>query len=236
MTYFDQHFMVDIDLIERIVEYADLKENEKVIEIGPGSGNLTRFLARKVKIEAFEMDNAFIDELEKIKNVKVVKGNALELLPREFDKLVSNIPYSISEPLIKKLMHCDFKLAILTVSKSFADILIRDETKIGLISKYFFEIKILEEVPPSSFSPLPKVVSAIVEIKPNETESKAIKELLLQEDKKVANAIRETLCKLKNKTKNEIKAILLKFHVPDKTVDSLSFNETKRILEWIKTF
>ena len=104
----DQAFMVDPKAIKWIVEQASLKKTDTVLEIGAGTGNLTRVIAKSgARVIAVEKDITLEKELRKklgrFPSVEIVIGNALRLLDSwgiRFDKVVSNIPYAISEPLI----------------------------------------------------------------------------------------------------------------------------------------
>jgi 16S rRNA (adenine1518-N6/adenine1519-N6)-dimethyltransferase len=213
----DQHFVVDKDVLSRIIELADIKEDEKVLEIGSGTGNLTVLLAEFAKkVYAVEIDADLMPELEdrvaEMLNVELILGNALEVEWPEFDKMVSNIPYSLSEPLIQKLIFCDFKKAVLLVPKRFSTILMgKMPTKLSLIAQLFFDIKGDIEVYPDSFSPPPSVGSKVIIISPRLPEglSESIfYEFLRQKDKIAKNALREAIIRgfekeSRKMTKNE---------------------------------
>ena len=111
--------MIDFEIICRIVDAAKIKTNETILEIGAGKGYLTKALAKEAKkVIAVEIDSKLKKYL-KMKKVQVIIGNALENIHNlQFDKIVSNIPYSISEPLINKLIFENFKVAILTIPKA----------------------------------------------------------------------------------------------------------------------
>ena len=129
----DQNFMIDEDILDRIVSMSDLSKKDTVLEIGAGTGLLTKKLARKAgKVIAIEIDETLKTHLKKnlsgAKNVQLVFGNALtKIKHHRFNKIVSNIPYSISEPLIQNLIYRDFDIAVLTVPKVFASRLVADE-------------------------------------------------------------------------------------------------------------
>jgi 16S rRNA (adenine1518-N6/adenine1519-N6)-dimethyltransferase len=198
----DQHFVTDGDILSRIAELAQIQEGEIVLEIGAGTGNLTKLLAETArKVYSIEIDADLMPELEQevseSPNVELILGNALEMEWPKFDKMVSNIPYSISEPLVQRLIFCDFKKAVLLVSKRFSTILLGAKTtKLSIISQAFFDISADIEVYPDSFSPPPAVGSKIIVLSPKEPKGLSeiiFWEFLRQKDKIAKNALRESI-------------------------------------------
>jgi len=125
----DQHFMSDKGMIKKIVSIADLKSEDVVLEVGAGVGSVTKFLAStKAKVIAVELDEALANviqkELKGMKNLDVIAGNALDVISGiEFNKLVSNTPYAICEPLVDRLAKKRFDIAVMSVPESFSDII-----------------------------------------------------------------------------------------------------------------
>jgi len=235
----DQHFMIDRRLIKRIVEYSELNEKDAVLEIGPGKGFLTKELIKKCKVIAVERDESFKKELSKLarisKNLKVVFGNVLKVMERlEFNKVVSNIPYSISEPLFRKLFRIHPELAVVTVSHSFAEKLLGKDSKIGLQASLFFDVEVKENVPRQAFVPRPKTDSAIIKLTPREEETLStvdiiLRKFILLDHKKTKNALMESLIKgldlNKRKAKDIISGLGLPVKVLEKNSDLLGFEE-----------
>jgi len=96
----DQHFLIDAGYLDRIVAAADLSSEDTVLEIGAGIGNLTERLARKAKkVLAIELDPALVavlhDRFDAVENIEIIPGDALKLDFPDFDKAVSNLPYSM---------------------------------------------------------------------------------------------------------------------------------------------
>jgi len=235
----DQHFIIDTKVLLKITELAKIKKNEIVLEIGAGTGNLTKLLLNKARfVYAIEKDEKLFSELKKINNKKLkpILGNALKINFPNFDKLVADIPYSISEPLIQRLIYKDFKLAVLLFPENFVKTLLEKNTKLSLISKLFFEIKLDQEVFPESFYPKPKVLSRIVLIKPKITEKHELifREFIKQRDKKAKNALREAIIRGYGKTKREVRNILKDFEI-DKKVASLNLKELKKIRKFVNS-
>ena len=165
--------LVDKRVAERQAEYARLGPDDVVLEIGPGKGILTRVLAASAgKVVAIEKDESFIPQLSNLPpNVDVIIADALVYpLPR-FDKVVSNLPYVISSPITFRLLETDFELGILMYQKEFAERMCasvgdKQYSRLSVETYRRAECHVLENVPPSAFSPRPNVMSAIVELRP----------------------------------------------------------------------
>ncbi|MDP2907335.1 MAG: rRNA adenine N-6-methyltransferase family protein [Nanoarchaeota archaeon] len=241
-TGLDQHFMVDRSLIKKIIGYSELKEDDTVLEIGPGKGFLTKGLVKKCRVIAVEKDESFKPELSKLKkinkNLEIVFGNALKLIKSlKFNKIVSNIPYNISEPLFKQLLKLQIEYAILTVSESFAERLLDKNSKIGLQTSLFFNIEKLEEVSREAFLPRPRTDSTVLKITPKKEElttiEKVLKKFTLLDDKKTKNALMESLIEALSITKRQAKERITKLNLPKQVLennsDLLSFEEFKKL-------
>lgn len=239
----DQHFMIDRDLIKRIISYADLHEKDVVLEIGPGKGFLTKDMLKECKVLAVEKDEAFQEDLGKLakvnKNLHIFFDNILKIIKGlKFNKIISNIPYNISEPLFKKLFKIQPELVIITVSSSFAKKLTDKKSKIGLQTALFFDVEIKDEVPRKSFLPRPKTESNIIKLTPREEESLSVVDMVLryftlQDDKKTKNALRESLVKgldlTKSKSREIINELKISTLVLEKNSDLLSSEEFSKL-------
>jgi len=116
---------VDAGVIERLIDYSGVRGQDTALEIGAGCGNITDALAGVAgKVFAVEKNHKFIPMLEErtasTGNVVIVLGDALRIGLPSFDKLVSNLPYSICESFMQRLIHMDFESAAVIVSSSFA--------------------------------------------------------------------------------------------------------------------
>ena len=213
--------MINKKLIDKIVNYLEIEKNETILEIGAGSGNLTKEL--KGNIIAVEVDKDLIKELEKIKNIKIINKNILDCIGNiKFDKITGNLPYSICEPLLNKLIKLKFKLAIFTLPAKF----IRGFV-IKLVLNEFFNFEILEEVSKEDFEPKPKVKSIVIKLIPKE--HGIFGEIYLQQDKKLKNALREAFCKHYNISKKESLKKIPKFDFLDKKGFELSAKELEEV-------
>ena len=168
----DQHFLIDKRILRRIVEYGKLNSSDTVLEIGAGYGNLTGELAgRAGKVIAIEADPEFAASLNRWENVEVVIGDALKVEFPLFNKVISNLPYSISSPVTFKLLRYKFDLGILMYQYEFAKRIValpgsEDYSRLSIAVQYYADVEILEAVPRSAFSTQPQVRSAIVKLAP----------------------------------------------------------------------
>jgi 16S rRNA (adenine1518-N6/adenine1519-N6)-dimethyltransferase len=220
---FDQHFLVDESYLDRIVAAAELRSGDVVLEIGAGVGNLTKKLAQKAKrVIAIERDpilvNVLHDHFDDIKNIDIVEGDALKVDFPEFDKVVSNLPYSISSEITFKLLHYNFKPNC------------KDYSRLTVNTYYFSDASILMKVPKEAFHPVPEVYSAVVKIVPRPTPFRVRDEAFFMEfvaavfsqrRKKIRNAILNTNYTFKIPSIRELIAQL-----PEKLMDKRAENLT----------
>ena len=226
----DQHFMIDKELARKIAEYLKVDDNENVIEIGPGEGVLTEFLITKTaNLRVIEIDKELCIKLRKrFTDLEIVNRNVLNFKKLEADKIIGNLPYSISEPFMNLLVRSKFKLGVFTVPISFMS-----DGFLKKIMNIFFLVKTLEVVDKDSFNPKPKVKSKVIMIKPRRLKQKGqlVKEVYLQTDKTLNNSLREAYCKIYNMTKKEALKNIPELRFLDKKVYTLNAGEWKMLLE-----
>ncbi|MFA4956059.1 MAG: 16S rRNA (adenine(1518)-N(6)/adenine(1519)-N(6))-dimethyltransferase RsmA [Candidatus Methanoperedens sp.] len=168
----DQHFLIDKQVLERIIGYGKLTKADTVLEIGAGYGNLTAKLAKKAgKVVAIEIDTELAPSIKKAENVEVITGDALKEEFPLFNKVISNLPYSISSPVTFKLLQHGFELGILMYQHEFAKRLVasagsKDYGRLSIAVQYHAQVDILEVVSRRAFSTPPEVDSAIVRVVP----------------------------------------------------------------------
>ncbi len=175
MKKLGQHFLVDRRVLARICDYASLSEEDRVLEVGPGTGNLTRILSERAgKVFAIEVDPALATSLKgRFGNVVVIRGDALKVPLPDYNKIVSNLPYQISSKITFRLLKKPFDFAVLLYQREFAERMValpgtKEYSRLTLNVSHRAEAEILEFVPRSAFRPMPQVESAIVRLRPRE--------------------------------------------------------------------
>jgi len=172
-----QNFIINNNVVERIIEYADVDRNDVILEIGAGLGALTSKLAEHAKkVYAIEVDpklcKVLNDRFSTAKNVEIICEDVLKMsFPSDFNKIVSNLPYSIATPVTFKILGAPFQLAVLMYQLDVAKRLTaqpgtKDYGRLTVAVYYKAEVQILEKVSKTAFYPKPKVDSAIVLLKP----------------------------------------------------------------------
>ena len=170
----DQRLMVDDGLLAEIAGYAGLRPGDVVLEVGAGSGNLTAKLAETAKVSAVEKDFVLYGTLERRfrgdERVQLIRGDALRVEYPIYNKIVSNIPYSVSRKLVEHFILEGFDLAVLVVQKEFADKLAAkpgsdNYRMISALAQSTCSVEVLREIPPQAFRPQPRVASAAVRMR-----------------------------------------------------------------------
>ncbi|CAM9128616.1 16S rRNA (adenine(1518)-N(6)/adenine(1519)-N(6))-dimethyltransferase RsmA [Mycoplasma marinum] len=188
---FGQNFLIDENVLKHIIEVADIKGKE-VIEVGPGMGSLTVFVIPEAKkLTAYEIDRDMVKVLNgeiKEKNFELIEGDFLkqELDWEDQKTLVANLPYYITSDILFKLFENvdKFDRAIIMIQNEVADRLSapvgsKQYGKLTISTNYFATVKKEFVVKPSSFSPAPKVNSAIVSLTFNKKQELDNKEFLV---------------------------------------------------------
>ena len=182
-----QHFLVNDELIDFAVKHSSVSEEDHVLEIGPGPGVLTEVLLEShSKVTAIELDEGAVKHLTEIfapeiadGKLIVISGDALQIKwPKDITKVVSNIPYQISSPLIDRLTkhlreqeESILTSVLLLVQEEFGERLVMeydsDVGSLGMTALLDWESEIVKKVAPHNFSPNPKVHSCFVEMTPS---------------------------------------------------------------------
>lgn len=178
-----QNFLVGKEIIKRVIGAADLKPADTVLEIGPGLGTLTLELAKKAKkVIAVEKDQKMVgilkETLKAFENVEVIQNDILKieeknLLSLENYKIVANLPFYLTAPVIRKFLESKNqpKEMILLVQKEVGQRICAKPPDMNLLAvsaQIYAEVKIINYVSKKSFWPQPKVDSAIIKIVPFE--------------------------------------------------------------------
>ncbi len=201
-----QVFLNNPKILENEIRLAQV-EGKNVLEIGPGDGRLTeKILAcNPKKLIAVEKDTRFVELLkEKFAfddSVEIINADFLEYEIPEVDVIMGNIPYYISSPIIFKLKDVKFEHAVLMVQREFAEKMVakpndRNYGRLSVTSQIFFNVEYLRTVQKVFFSPIPKVDSALIRLKPtgvklSKFEEDIIRNLFQHKNKTVKNALKD---------------------------------------------
>jgi 16S rRNA (adenine1518-N6/adenine1519-N6)-dimethyltransferase len=175
-----QHFLIDGEVLRRIISAAELTSSDVIVEIGPGLGILTRELAQKAgQVIAIELDNKLAallkQTLASFDNITIINKDVLKIEPKNLAnayKLVANLPYYITSPVLRHFLEASARprLMILMVQKEVAETIVAKPGRMSLLSvsvQFYGEPRIISIVPAECFYPAPKVDSAIVRIDPS---------------------------------------------------------------------
>lgn len=182
---FGQNFLIDTNVLSRIIAAAEITGEDCILEIGPGIGTMTQYLAENAgEVVAVEIDKNLIpileDTLSAYDNVTVINGDILKLdigkLVEERNggepiKVVANLPYYITTPVIMGLFesHVPLKSITVMVQKEVADRMqvgpgTKDYGALSLAVQYYAKPEIVAHVPPNCFIPRPNVGSAVIRL------------------------------------------------------------------------
>ncbi len=182
---FGQNFLIDTKVLEKIVTAAGITEEDYVLEIGPGIGTMTQYLCEAARgVTAVEIDSRLIpilnETLKDYDNIEIINQDILkmdiEALAKEKNsgapiKVVANLPYYITTPIIMELFESHAPIASITVmvQKEVADRMkespgSKEYGALSLAVQYYARPEIILQVPPGCFMPQPKVGSAVVRL------------------------------------------------------------------------
>ena len=258
-----QNFLIDESVVENILTTSDIKKEDLVIEIGPGLGTLTsKLVERAGKVICIELDSKMIEILDErfklYNNLKIINDDVLkidlnQLINKEINdfkstKIVANLPYYITTPILMKLLEekLDVKDITVMIQKEVAERLAckPGEKETGSITYtvwYYSNPKIITDVSKESFIPKPEVTSSVIKfeildkprinVKDEKKYFKLIKTAFLQKRKTLVNAL------INGKifdSKEEIENILDKIGL-DKKIrgEKLTLEDYKKILEYM---
>ena len=175
---FGQNFLIDDQIIERIIATISPKKNDNIVEIGPGMGALTFPLLEHLDhLSVIEIDRDLISllELNKQEKLTIYEADALKFDYGQISnnlRIVGNLPYNISSPLLFHLLSCKNQIIDMTfmLQKEVADRIVakhgsKTYGRLSVMMQTFFEIELMFTVPKESFDPKPKIESAILYLK-----------------------------------------------------------------------
>ncbi len=180
-----QHFLINSEVLDRIIAAAKLTDTDEVLEIGPGLGVLTRALAQNSQqVIAIEKDTGMAKACRGINsdlaNMKIIEGNALALnhtffqehFPNKKYKLVANLPYYLTSAIIRFFLLTPTPpvMMVLMVQKEVAERIVATPPQANLLSvavQFYGTAEIITLVPKQNFWPIPKIDSAVIRIIPH---------------------------------------------------------------------
>lgn len=251
-----QNFLISDDIVNQIIREAEVSNEDTIIEIGPGLGALTAKLAENAKeVIAIELDDNMINVLTErfslYQNVQIIHGDVLKVNLKEIIKdkskvkVVANLPYYITTPIVMKLLEDKLNIEQITVmvQKEVGErfTAMPNGKEYGAITvsiNYYTEPSIVIDVPRDNFNPVPDVDSCVVnlkvrkehiKLKDEKTFFKVIKSAFSQRRKNIGNSLTGT-----GKSKQEVKEMLDKLEIDSNLrAENLSIETFARIADYI---
>lgn len=208
-----QNFLIDKNFVDKIVDAAEI-ENQNILEIGPGIGTITYEMAKLAKkVVAIEIDQTLIPILEenlgefentKVINEDILKVDLKKLVEEEFNgesfKVVSNLPYYITTPIIEMLITTGIACDDMTimVQKEVAERMVASESSkeyssLSVFIKFYTDAKVVINLPKSVFMPQPKIDSTILNLKLRLYDDKVNQDMLFKLVRSGFNKRRKTI-------------------------------------------
>lgn len=226
-----QNFLQDENIIRKIVQLANIKKDDMVLEIGPGLGALTRYiLTYSNHVSVVEFDASVIDTLlqncqkygePKIFNEDFLKFN-LDILRVEHQqkiKLLGNLPYNISSPILFKVIEQSDKIidAHFMLQKEVVERIISQPNsksygRLSVVLQYHFDCNMIMKIPPEVFYPKPKVDSAILRLKPKTNK------LIINDYDFFESIVKQSFAQRRKTLHNNLKGILKELNVDPSTL------------------
>lgn len=245
---FGQNFLIDTRVLDKIISASGITKDDMILEVGPGIGTMTQYLCESArKVVAVEIDKNLIpilenDTLKEYDNVRVINEDILKLdinklVEEENDgkpiKVVANLPYYITTPIIMGLFesHVPIESITIMVQKEVADRMqvgpgTKDYGALSLAVQYYAKPEIIANVPPNCFMPRPNVGSAVIKLTRHEQVPVEVKDekLMFKLIRAAFNQRRKTL---QNSINNSPELSLSKDQVVD-ALDKMGLSQTIR--------
>jgi 16S rRNA (adenine1518-N6/adenine1519-N6)-dimethyltransferase len=216
---FGQHFLRDTLVIQQLVDVIAPNQKDDVVEIGPGQGVLTRALLPRVKtLTAIEIDRDLVPALKKMEQqypqFRVIEADALTFdfkpLPYPKVRLVGNLPYNISTPLLfhwfsqlKQIVDIHIMLQKEVVDRLGASVGSADYGRLSVMAQWYCQAIPLFEVPASAFYPRPRVISQVVRLIPHQKPLANVQDITLFEE-----VVRRAFMQRRKTLRNALRTII----------------------------
>ena len=235
-----QNFLIDPNIIRKIISVLNPKKYQNILEIGPGKGALTkRMAAMDLNITAIEIDPMLCEYLKekKLNNVKIYNEDILKfdysIMPKNY-MVIGNLPYNISTPILFKCMeNMRWAKMVVMLQKEVAERIVSNHGnkkygRISIMMQSFFDINLEFNIPKTVFNPQPKITSSVLLIKPKKTINAEYKKLKII----VENAFKHRRKKLAHNLKNIIEESQYT-NIKDKRAEQLSVADYQKLSHYI---
>jgi len=245
----DQHFLNAKNVLLLEKNLSNISKEDNILEIGAGDGRLSEFIlqGKPEILTSIEKDFNFeIDLLEIKKKYKnkfnFIIGDGLnEMNKIKFNKLISNIPYTITEPLYHKILEKKIPFVLLLHGIKFYNKILDETSKWHYLINSYYKLELIKEIPGNAFKPPTKTMSVLIRLilKEELTEfDKLLQIIFSKKTRSVKNNLIFSLVDTKNITKKEAKEIITKFNLNEETLnkkfENLSNKEFVEIIQKIK--
>ena len=237
-----QNFLIDSNIISKIIRTLNPEKEQAVLEVGPGRGALTKKLSSMdLSIKAIEIDPMLCKYLDKLnlKNVQIINEDILKfdasIMPDKF-LVIGNLPYNISTPILFKFMQTKrwVKMVVMLQKEVAERIVAKSNNKkygrISIMMQSFFDLKLEFNIPNTVFNPQPKVTSSVLSIIPKENLNINYENLSLL----VESAFKHRRKKLRHNLKNVLEIEPLA-EIKDKRAEQLTVEDFQKLSLYIKT-
>ncbi|HEC40502.1 hypothetical protein LCGC14_0783920 [marine sediment metagenome] len=232
---FGQNFLTDNNVVQKMISLSEITKSDTVLEIGPGLGSLTEFLVKKAKkVYAIEIEPLFCAYLSKKlsvhNNIEIINDDVLKIDIPKHDKVVSNIPYTITGSIFEKVFfNGNPSSGILIIEKSIANRIFYTEnyktfSRISVSVNAFMKPLLKFEVSRNSFYPPPKIDLSLIKVIPKEDQN-----LFLTEENRIQFFLKFIAGLMPYKNKNILNALYLFFKA--NKVDKYSKERISQILK-----
>lgn len=232
----DQHFLIEQLLCKRVVSEARIHESDIVLEIGPGTGNITTHIP-PCTLFLVEKDEQLLPLLRKnFPHATLFHANALYVLAsQKYTKLIGGLPYALLEPLFRQLILLSFERCVFVVPERFVQHIHSEKTGLDYLLNRTLSLKIVCVVPSHSFEPPPRGDSVIIVVHhANDSVARLLRTFSLYHHQKCKNALGTLLCE-HGMTKRAAKERVYAFF-SSKTLEKNVKQLTKKELEACVSF
>ncbi|MBU1197851.1 ribosomal RNA small subunit methyltransferase A [Candidatus Micrarchaeota archaeon] len=243
-----QVFLRDISFVQEYLDLADFSD-KRVLEIGAGTGVITRYLAEHAKeVTALEVDERLARELANglrdVKNVNVIMGDA-RIHPLDAPVIVGFLPYHLSSPLLFRILNSTFQDALLCLQKEFALRMIASPdtpqyARLSVMAQSLSDVEIWGIVPRTAFRPVPRVDSAFVHLVKNpkaHLDPQLVQLLFQHKNQSVKNALWHSRRSLSFPSPSDAKTRIARLPLASRRVRSLTLQEIEKLSitfqEWL---